>query len=221
MDNKLQAGIDLEEKSLQIIGILRKQYPDATIALSFRTPFELLVATILSAQCTDKRVNEITTELFQSYSTPRDFANIQKDELEHLIFSAGFYKMKAKHIIESAIMIEEKFGGKVPDSMEELITLPGVGRKTANVVLGHCFGIPGIVVDTHVKRISTRLGLASGNTPEKVEYELMKVLPKDQWIAYNTLIISFGRDICSSQRPQCLRCPIIEFCIKPQLNHHD
>lgn len=202
----------LQQKAEKIIAFLSEMYPNSTIALNFNSPFELLVATILSAQCTDKRVNIITEELFQYCRTPQDFARLPLEDLEKAIFSAGFYKNKSKNIKAAAEMILEKFAGEVPDTMEELLELPGVGRKTANVVLGHCFGKPGIVVDTHVGRISRRLGLAKGNTPEKIEFELMEVLPQSEWIRSNHLMIDFGRAICSSQNPKCNECLLSTLC---------
>ncbi len=200
------------KKAQIVIEILEKEYPGVTIQLNFQTPFELLVATILSAQCTDARVNLTTTSLFQKYKSPLQFAESIIEELEQYIFSTGFYKAKAKYIQETARIILEHYNGEVPNTMEQLLLLPGVGRKTANVVLGHCFNTPGIVVDTHVKRIANRLGFVESDDPVKIEFELMKIIPKENWIQYNHLMINFGRAICSSQRPKCHICPISEFC---------
>ena len=170
------------------------------------------MATILSAQCTDARVNIVTSALFQKYTSPIQFAEAIPEELEMDIFSTGFYKAKAKNIRETARIIVEQYNGEVPNTMEQLLLLPGVGRKTANVVLGHCFNTPGIVVDTHVKRISNRLGFVESDDAVKIEFELMKIIPKQNWIQYNHLMINFGRAICASQRPKCLICPLTEYC---------
>lgn len=203
-----------KKKKVQIvIEILEKEYPGVTIQLNFTTPFELLIATILSAQCTDARVNIVTSSLFQKYKSPNQFAEAIPEELEMDIFSTGFYKAKAKNIRETAKIIVEQFNGQIPNTMEQLLLLPGVGRKTANVVLGHCFDTPGIVVDTHVKRISNRLGFVDSDDPVKIEFELMKIIPKENWIQYNHLMINFGRAICTSQRPKCLSCPLTDYCI--------
>lgn len=201
-----------KNKVEKIIEILEQEFPNAKIRLNHSNPFELLVATILSAQCTDERVNLVTSELFKKYRTPFDFANLKNEELERLIYSTGYYKSKAKHIIESSKLIIEKFSGNVPDTMESLLQLPGVGRKTANVILSHSFSKPGIVVDTHVIRITNRLGLVDTKDPKKIEFQLMKIVPKDKWVVFTHLLISHGRKYCISRRPKCDQCPINGYC---------
>lgn len=201
-----------KKKAEIIINKLNELYPEVTIQLNFANPFELLVATILSAQCTDARVNIVTTNLFQKLKSPNDYAEIIVEELEQYIYSTGFYKAKAKNIKETASIIVNKYGGKVPNTMEQLLELPGVGRKTANVVLGHCFNTPGIVVDTHVKRISKRLALTDSEDPVKIEFELMKIINKSDWIKYNHIMINFGREICNSRSPKCYKCLLSEYC---------
>lgn len=201
-----------KNKVEKIIEILEQEFPNAKIRLNHSNPFELLVATILSAQCTDERVNWVTSELFKKYRTPFDFANLKNEELERLIYSTGYYKSKAKHIIESSKLIIEKFNGNVPDTMESLLQLPGVGRKTANVILSHSFSKPGIVVDTHVIRITNRLGLVDTKDPKKIEFQLMKIVPKDKWVVFTHLLISHGRKYCISRRPKCDQCPINGYC---------
>lgn len=180
--------------------------------LHFETPWQLLIATILSAQCTDERVNIVTKDLFQKYDCLEKFAGADLKELEQDIHSTGFYHNKAKNIIGCAQALLHKHGGEVPRSIEELTALPGVGRKTANVIRGNIYHDPSVVVDTHVKRISKRLGLSKSDDPEKVEQELMKVLPKDHWILYNIQIITFGRSICTARSPKCEECFLTEFC---------
>lgn len=201
-----------KNKVEKIIEKLEQEFPNAKIRLNHSNPFELLVATILSAQCTDERVNLVTSELFKKYRTPFDFANLKNEELERLIYSTGYYKSKAKHIIESSKLIIEKFNGNVPDTMESLLQLPGVGRKTANVILSHSFSKPGIVVDTHVIRITNRLGLVDTKDPKKIEFQLMKIVPKDKWVVFTHLLISHGRKYCISRRPKCDQCPINGYC---------
>lgn len=180
--------------------------------LNHENPGQLLIATMLSAQCTDARVNIVTKDLFQKYPTMEAFANADLRELEQDIKPTGFYHNKAKNILGAARMICEKFGGEVPKSLEDLTSLPGVGRKTANVIRGNIFNEPSVVVDTHVKRISRRLGLAREEDPEKIEYELMKALPKDHWILYNIQIITFGRQICFARNPKCGECFLTKYC---------
>ncbi len=201
-----------KDRVRKIIQILKKEYPEAKISLRYSTPFELLVATMLSAQCTDERVNIVTKDLFARYNTPKSIAKLDPKDLEQIIYSTGFYKNKAKNIIASAKIIAEKFNGEVPSTMEELLKLPGVGRKTANVVLSHSFATPGIVVDTHVTRISNRLGLVSTKDPKKIEFELMKLVPKKDWVIFTHLFIAHGRKICKSRKPQCNECPLNKLC---------
>lgn len=182
------------------------------IFLSHQNPWQLLFATILSAQCTDARVNMVTKELYQKYTSLEDFANCELKELEQDIKSTGFYHNKAKNIKACAAELLSRFGGVVPDTIEELTSLPGVGRKTGNLILGNIYGKASIVVDTHVKRISNRLGLADSADPTKVEFQLMEVLPEEYWIRWNTHIISLGRAICSSQKPKCEECYLSDLC---------
>ena len=199
----------------KIINILQKEYPDAKIALNFSNPLEILVATILSAQCTDERVNKVTKELFKKYKTVDDYANADIKKFEQEIKSTGFYKMKAKNIINAAKIIKEKFGGKVPDTMEDLMSLPGVARKTANVVLSNAYGkVEGIVVDTHVRRLSYRIGLTKNTNPNKIEQDLMKIVPRDKWFIFPYLLIEHGRKICSARKPLCEKCVINKYCKK-------
>jgi len=196
-----------------IIRILKKEYPEAKIALRFNDAWQLLVATILSAQCTDVRVNMVTPGLFKKYRTVQDFAKAGPGELEKDIRSTGFYKNKAKAIIGSAKKVLEEFGGEVPGTMEALTSLPGVGRKTANVILSSGFGISvGIVVDTHVIRISRLLGLTRNTDPEKIEQDLIKIVPRDDWAVFSHIIILHGRKICIARRPLCAECGINKLC---------
>ncbi len=198
---------------IKIIEILKNTYPDAKCSLDFTTPFEMLVAVILSAQCTDERVNKTTPSLFSKYSTPKDFAEIDITELEILIHPCGFYKNKAKNIKETAKIIEEKYNGKVPQTMEELIKLPGVGRKTANVVMLEAFNKPqGIAVDTHCKRIANRIGFSNEKEPEKIEQDLLKLIPKEYYKDVNHIFIWHGRNTCMARKPNCANCTIKNFC---------
>ncbi len=198
--------------SEEILKELEKLYPDAKPALHFRSPYELLVAVVLSAQCTDERVNKVTKVLFEYYDTPEKMLALSQEELEKYIFSCGFYRNKAKHILSASRDILEKFGGQVPETLEELQTLAGVGRKTANVVYAVAFGGDAIAVDTHVFRVSNRLGLASGNTPQKVEEGLQKAIPKELWSIAHHYLIWHGRKVCHSQKPDCAGCTLKEFC---------
>ncbi len=201
---------------LRIAGILKgldEAYPDAECALTHHSPWELLVATILSAQCTDVRVNMVTPALFKRFPTPQAMAKAKTEEIEDLIRTTGFYHNKAKSILGAAKRISEDFHGKVPETLDELITVPGAARKTANVVLGVCFGkAEGVVVDTHVFRIAHRLSLAKGNTPQKVEQELMKILPQDRWISFSHQIIYHGRQVCEARKPKCDKCNLETLC---------
>ena len=196
------------EKAKDILGRLESAYPDAQCELMFSSPFELLVATILSAQCTDKRVNEVTSVLFKSYNTPQDFASLDYAELESMIFSCGFYRNKARNIIECSRKLLTDHGGQVPDDFDTLTSLPGVGRKTANVVMANAFGGDNIAVDTHVFRVSRRLGFSSGKTPYEVEKDLMKLLDKNVYSKAHHLLIFHGRYCCKSQSPKCGVCPL-------------
>jgi endonuclease-3 len=194
---------------------LKKEYPEAECALNHQNPLELLVATMLSAQCTDVRVNLVTPELFRKYRSVEDFANASQADLERMIHSTGFFRNKAKNIKGACQALHAEFKGKVPQTMDELLGLPGVARKTANVVLGTAYGIPsGVVVDTHVFRLSHRLGLTRANTPEKVEQDLMRLVPQDEWINFSHRLIHHGRRICMARNPQCSRCVLSELCPK-------
>jgi endonuclease III len=205
----------LEQKkarALKIIQALHKLYPNAKCSLDHESPFQLLVATILSAQCTDVRVNMITPALFAKYKTPKDFANAKIADLEKLIRSTGFYKNKAKNIKAAATELVEKYKGQVPGTMEELFGLAGVGRKTANVVLGNAFGVPSMVVDTHVTRLSNRLGWVKTEDAVKIEKELEKLVPKKEWTDLSHLLIYHGRAICVARSPKCDLCQIFRYC---------
>jgi endonuclease-3 len=202
----------VRKKVANIIRILSREIPDSTIALKFSTPFELLIATILSAQCTDVRVNEVTKVLFKKYRSPKDYAEAEVKELEEDIRPTGFYRNKAKAIQKCCQELVGRFGGKVPASLEALVTLPGVGRKTANVILGNAFGIPGIVVDTHVQRVSQRIGLTEHNDPVKIESDLMKIVPKEEWTHFSNLLVWHGRRTCMARKPLCNQCGIRNWC---------
>lgn len=204
------------ERLAQIHAALDRLFPAAQTALRHENAFQLLVATILSAQCTDERVNKVTPELFRKFPTPQDFAALRQLALEREILSTGFFRNKAKSIIGASKKIVQDFGGQVPKSMEEMLTLPGVARKTANVVLGTAYGMPtGVVVDTHVFRIARRLKLSKQNTPEKVEQDLMKLVPQDRWITFGHQMIWFGRKICAARKPLCADCPLEPVCDSP------
>ncbi|VAX34498.1 Endonuclease III, partial [hydrothermal vent metagenome] len=192
--------------------LLLKKYPDPGIALNFTNPLELLVATILSAQCTDKRVNEVTGQLFRKYRTAQDYAEADIKVFEQEIKPTGFYKNKARQVINCCKALVEKYNGKVPDSLEALTELPGVGRKTANVVLGSAFGKQAIAVDTHVLRVSNRLGLVHSDNPERVEEELMKQIPKDKWTRFTLAMILHGRETCGAKKPRCGECILFDEC---------
>jgi endonuclease III len=208
-----QCGPLAPDRVEAILKGLDEAYPEAVCALTHRSPWELLVATILSAQCTDVRVNMVTPELFRRFPTPKAMAKATLPELEELIRTTGFFRNKAKSIQGAAKKIMDDFGGQVPQTLAELTTVPGAARKTANVVLGVCFGkAEGVVVDTHVFRISRRLQLARGETPQVVEQELMKVLPQDRWISYSHQIIHHGRQVCIARKPKCKDCNIETLC---------
>ncbi|MFC1816455.1 endonuclease III [Thermodesulfobacteriota bacterium] len=199
----------------KICKILKAIYPGVKTQLNCCNPFELLVATILSAQCTDKQVNTVTSVLFKKLATPADLAAASLDEIETLIRPTGYFRNKAKNIKNCSRMLVEKYKSKVPATLDELVALPGVGRKTANVVLGAAFGIPGIVVDTHVARISKRLGLTQNNDPVKIEFDLMNIIPKEDWSDFSLRLIFFGRSICKARKPRCPSCPLNELCDYP------
>lgn len=203
----------MKKRTREILSILDEQYGREYVCyLNYETPWQLLIATILSAQCTDARVNIVTQNLFQKYDTVEKFANADLKELEKDIKPTGFYHTKAKNIIACTKALVDRFGGEIPRSLEELTSLAGVGRKTANVIRGNIYHEPSVVVDTHVKRISKRLGLTENEDPEKIEQDLMKALPKDHWILYNIQIITFGRSICTARSPKCGECFLQKYC---------
>jgi endonuclease-3 len=202
----------LKARASKIRKILKATYPDVKIQLNYNNPFELLVATILSAQCTDNQVNKVTKKLFTQLRTPLDFTNASLSIIERHIHSTGFYHNKAKNIKNCAKELVAKHNGRVPRTLEALVRLPGVGRKTANVVLGAAFGIPGIVVDTHVARLSQRLALTSNKDPVKIEFDLMKIIPKNAWCDFSLQLIFHGRAVCKARKPDCLNCPLENLC---------
>jgi endonuclease-3 len=200
-------------RSKKIVSILRKSYPEASTELTYLSPLELLIATILSAQCTDTRVNIVTKDLFKKYRTVRDYAEVSQAVLEQDIRSTGFYKNKAKNIIACCKGIIERFDGKVPNRMEDLVTLAGIGRKTANCVLGGAFGIvEGFVVDTHVARLSERMGLTTETDPIKIERDLMELMPKKYWYEMSNALVLHGRRVCNARKPKCPECPVLNIC---------
>ncbi len=206
---------DKKKRTAEIIKWLKKEYPDAHCALNHANAFELLIATILSAQCTDVRVNIVTAELFRKYRRPQDYLQVSPEELEQDIRSTGFFRNKAKNIQAACEKIIENFGGEIPNTMDEILTLNGVARKTANVVLGNAFGIAsGVVVDTHVSRLSQRLGLTEKTTPEKIEKDLAELVPKKDWIIFPHLLIWHGRQICQARKPKCAECVLENICPK-------
>ncbi len=198
---------------VKVIQILKQYYPEATCSLDFETPFQMVVAVMLSAQCTDERVNKTTPSLFKKYGTPEAIYNMELSELEKIIHPCGFYKNKAKNIKATAEIIVKQYNGIVPNTMEELIKLPGVGRKSANVIMLEAFNSPqGIAIDTHAKRISNKLGLSKNTAPEKIEMDLIKVIPKEYFYDVNHLLVWHGRNICVARNPKCEECPVREFC---------
>lgn len=204
---------ELKVRTKKIIAKLKKTYPDAHCALNHSNPLELLIATILSAQCTDERVNIVTSELFRKYRSCKDYLAVEPSELENDIRTTGFFRNKTKSIQGACKMLVEEFGNEVPEDMESLLKLPGVARKTANVVMGNAFGIAsGVVVDTHVTRLSHRLGLTTEKTPEKIEIELENLMPRKEWIMFPHLLIWHGRQICKARNPQCEQCSIEKLC---------
>lgn len=206
------AGVTAKRRLARMLTALRATSPAMKVELDHRTPWELLVATILSAQCTDQRVNQVTPNLFRRYQQPRDYASADPAELEALIRPTGFFKTKARNLIHCAKAVAGQFQGEVPDTMEALTTLPGVGRKTANVLLGNAFEKPAIVVDTHVKRVAGRLDLTRHTDPEKIEMDLQRLLPADQWTEGSQRLLLHGRYICLARTPKCQHCPIYADC---------
>ncbi len=201
-----------KHKTSQILSFLRHAYPDARCHLNFSNPLQLLIGSILSAQCTDDRVNRVTHELFKKYRSAGDFAKAELDELENDIRSTGFFRNKARSIKRCCQSILDNFGGQVPDNIGDLVKLPGVGRKTANVIIGNYFKKPGIIVDTHIKRLSNRLGLTTETDPVKIEYDLMDILPEQKWTFFSNALGDHGRNICKSRKPLCSRCDISGIC---------
>jgi endonuclease-3 len=205
------------QRAPEVIRILGETYPDASIALRFSNPLELLVATILSAQCTDAKVNEVTETLFRKYTTPDDYLRVAEDELKADIKPTGFFNQKALSIREACRRIVEEYGGQVPDTMEELTTLRGVARKTGNIVLANAYGtVVGIPVDTHVKRLSNRIGFSAHADPDKIEQDLMRLVPQDRWFHFIYELIDHGRAICTAKKPRCAECPIEYLCPSSQ-----
>ncbi|WXG44163.1 MAG: endonuclease III [Promethearchaeati archaeon SRVP18_Atabeyarchaeia-1] len=206
-------NLDQNSRMLKVISLLERDYADTKTALTFKNPLEILVATILSAQCTDKKVNEVTATLFQKYQTPEDYANADLRKLEKQIKPTGFYHNKAKNIKNCCRMLIEKFDGEVPRTMEEILELPGVARKTANIVLSNAYGvIVGIAVDTHVYRLARRLGFTEKKDPNKIEKDLMDLVPSEKWMRITDLLISHGRSICTAKKPNCVGCNLNKLC---------
>lgn len=199
-------------RAKKVYSRLAAEYPDAKVALNFNSPFELLIATILSAQCTDARVNMVTPGLFRKYPTPASFADADRTELEQDVKSTGFYRQKTKSIVNCSRSLVENFGGEVPRTMDQLLTLDGVGRKTANVLLGNAFGIPGIAVDTHVGRLAQRLGFTKEEDPTKIEYDLMELFPEENWTELCHLLMAHGRKVCAARLPKCEICCVNKLC---------
>jgi len=202
------------DTAAKVLDILQKEYPDAQVSLDFKDPLQLLVATILAAQCTDERVNEVTKDLFKKYRKASDYARADLQTFEGEIRSTGFFRNKAKSIMRCGQELAEKFSGQVPRTLDELTSLPGVGRKTANIILGNVFGQQAIAVDTHIKRVTHRLGWAKSGDPDKIEFELMEVIPKDRWTMTCHQLVFHGRKICTAKAPQCLHCPVNHLCPK-------
>lgn len=203
------------ERGAEVYALLHEEYPDAKCSLTHKTSLQLLIATILSAQCTDDRVNKVTPELFKKFRNAHEFATKPRQQLEKAIQSCGFYRAKAKNIAKCCQKIVEQHGGEVPQTLEELVGLDGVGRKTANVLLGTWYGIPGIVVDTHCGRINRRLGFTKNDDPVKIEHDIMKILPSEIWTDYSMIMVHHGRALCQSRKPKCSQCPIRELCPFP------
>ena len=210
---KPEIYLEPKARALRIIELLEKEHPDAKVALHYSNPLELLMATILSAQSTDETINKVTKTLFKKYTKPEDYANADLKELEQDIRSTGFYHNKAKNLQKSAIMLVEKYNSKVPKTMEELVKLPGVARKTANIVLTNAYGVvAGVAVDTHVRRLAKRLGLSDDDDPTKIEKDLMELVPKDKWMRITDLLIFHGRRICTAKKPNCAGCVLNKIC---------
>ncbi|HXE73563.1 MAG TPA: endonuclease III [Candidatus Nitrosotenuis sp.] len=201
-----------EKKVRKILEALEAAIPDSRTELNWSNPFELLIATILSAQCTDEKVNQVTPRLFARFPTPQALAAADPAEVEEIIKPTGFFRQKARSIIACSQALVERFGGQVPQDMESLTSLPGVGRKTANLILGQAFGVPGVVVDTHVKRVARRIGFTTSQDPEEVEADLARWLPRSQWTSGSSRLLLHGRYVCLARRPRCPECPILKYC---------
>jgi endonuclease III len=203
----------IRRRAPEVIRLLSEAYPDAKVALHFSNPLEMLVATILSAQCTDERVNQVTATLFRKYRRPEDYLSVPEEELAADIKPTGFFNQKARSIRAACARIVEAYGGRVPDTMEDLLTLTGVARKTANIVLGNAYGkVEGIAVDTHVRRVAQRLGFTTHDDPDRVEQDLMRLVPQDRWFDFTYVLIDHGRALCVARRPRCERCPVSHLC---------
>ena len=210
---KLTRKSPIQKRAPVIIDLLSAAYPDAHVALEFSNPLECLVATILSAQCTDERVNMVTKSLFKKYRTPQDYLDVPEEELANDIRSTGFFNQKARSIRGACARIVESYEGKVPDTMVEILTLPGVARKTANIVLGNSYGVvEGIAVDTHVRRLANRLGFSQEHDPDKIEQDLMRLIPKDRWFDFSYVLIDHGRALCQAKKPRCEDCTVNQLC---------
>lgn len=207
-----ESSANLKKRAGRIARKLARAYPDADCALHYENPFQLLIATILSAQCTDSMVNQVTAELFPKFGTAEALANAEPSEIEQLIRRTGFYRQKTKSIQAAARGLCEDFEGDVPRSLDELVSLRGVARKTANVVLGNCFGVPGLTIDTHMKRVNRRLGLTTEEKPDRIERDLMTLIPEKEWTIYSHRVITHGRECCDAKRPNCTACPLREEC---------
>jgi endonuclease III len=205
-------AMNKKEKTIQIIDSFDKLYPDSKCSLEYNNPLQLLLSTQMSAQCTDARVNIVAKSLYAKYRTAQDFANADIIELQEDIRSTGFYRNKSKNIIECCKILVEKYNGEVPGTIEELLELPGVGRKTANLVLYEIFGVQGIVVDTHAKRLSNRIGLTKNSDPEKIEYDLQKIVPRSRWADFCHMLVFHGRAVCNARKPECESCEIRQLC---------
>jgi endonuclease-3 len=200
------------EKIGPILKLLDEHYGDAHVTLDFTNPLELLVATVLSAQCTDVRVNQVTPAIFRKYPTAAHYADADLADLEQAIYTTGFYRQKAKSLKALCQALVAKFGGQVPPCLDDLVKLPGIGRKTANVILGNAFGIPGVVVDTHIGRVAQRLGLTAQKDPVKIEFDLMPLVPRERWVKFSHQLIAHGRRVCSAKKPDCPHCPLLPYC---------
>jgi len=206
----------MEERARRIYAILAKRYPDARCTLDFQNAYQLLVATILAAQCTDERVNMVTPALFRKYPDAKALSAADEKELQQMIMSTGFFRNKAKSLVGMSKKLIEDFGGEVPGEMDKLTSLAGVGRKTANVILGNCFGKPAIIVDTHCRRVSQRLGFSANKDPDKIEADIAKIVPEERRTMWSHLVVFHGRNICRAPKPRCRECPIIELCPFPE-----